>query len=267
MKPLALVGIPYDLNSSFLSGAALAPGIIRQMEADGSANEYSEDGSLISQSKTYTDTGDLHFESLERSEVFTTIADGIGERLKNYQVLALGGDHSVSFPVLAAHARHYPELNVLHIDAHADLYENFEGNYYSHASPFARALEQKLIRNLTQVGIRTLNPHQREQARKFGVAQHEMKDFTLDFVRQLKAPLYISMDMDALDPAYAPGVSHHEPGGLSTRQVLEIIQRINCQIVGADIVEYNPHRDLHQMTARVAYKIMKELMAKMMKGA
>ena len=86
-----------------------------------------------------------------------------------------------------------------------------------------------------------------------------MKDFNYDFVTQLDGPLYISLDIDALDPAFAPGVSHHEPGGLTVREVLTILQKINVEVVGADIVEYNPTRDHQNMTAMVAYKFMKEL--------
>jgi arginase len=92
-----------------------------------------------------------------------------------------------------------------------------------------------------------------------------MKDFNMDFVNQLKAPLYISLDIDVLDPAFAPGISHHEPGGLTTRELITIIQSITVPIVGADIVEYNPTRDVHNMTAMVAYKLMKELISKMLK--
>ena len=91
-----------------------------------------------------------------------------------------------------------------------------------------------------------------------------MKDFNLDFVKTLKEPLYISLDLDVLDPAFAPGVSHHEPGGLTTRTLISIIQSINVPIVGADIVELNPKRDINNMTAMVAYKLFKELVYKMM---
>jgi len=90
-----------------------------------------------------------------------------------------------------------------------------------------------------------------------------MKDFSFDFLQTLQAPLYVSLDLDVLDPAFAPGISHHEPGGMTTRELLQIIQNIPVEIIGADIVEYNPVRDVHNMTAMVAYKLMKELMAKM----
>ena len=90
-----------------------------------------------------------------------------------------------------------------------------------------------------------------------------MKDFNLDFIETLKEPLYISLDLDVLDPAFAPGISHHEPGGLTTRTLISIIQSINVPIVGADIVELNPKRDINNMTAMVAYKLFKELVSKM----
>ena len=118
---------------------------------------------------------------------------------------------------------------MLHLDAHADLYENFYNNPYSHASPFARLLGKGKIKSLTQVGIRTLNRHQREQANKYGVNVIEMKKFNFDFLQTLQSPLYVSLDIDVLDPAFAPGVSHHEPGGLSTRDLIRIIQNIEVQ--------------------------------------
>jgi agmatinase len=175
--------------------------------------------------------------------------------------MSLGGDHSVSYPIIEAHKPFYPDLHILHFDAHADLYDNFDDNPYSHASPFARIMETGGIASLTQVGIRTLEPHQRAQAKRFGVNQIEMKNFSMDFIRELKGPLYISLDLDALDPAFAPGVSHHEPGGLSTRKMITMIQQIQVPVVGADLVEYNPTRDVKEMTAMVGYKLMKELIA------
>jgi arginase family enzyme len=124
-------------------------------------------------------------------------------------------------------------------------------------------MEKNALNSLTQVGIRTFNTHQKEQAQRFGVKVIEMKDFNTDFISSLQAPLYVSLDIDVLDPAFAPGISHHEPGGLSTRQLIEIIQQIKVPIVGADIVELNPKRDINNMTAMVAYKLFKELASKM----
>ncbi len=90
-----------------------------------------------------------------------------------------------------------------------------------------------------------------------------MKDLDLSTIPTFKNPLYISLDMDGFDPAFAPGVSHHEPGGLSSREVINLIQSIDTEVIGADIVEYNPTRDFQNMTAFLAAKMMKEIIGKM----
>jgi arginase len=259
-----IIGIPYDANSSFLKGPSFAPQRIRLMDKEGSANSFSEIGLDIKEGNNYQDCGDIVFEETNPKKAFETIHRTIRNLLKdNSKVLSIGGDHSVSFPVISAFADKYEKLNILHLDAHADLYDNFDNNPYSHASPFARLMESGKINSLTQVGIRTFNTHQREQAEKFGVKVVEMKDFSFDFIKTLQSPLYISLDLDVLDPAFAPGISHHEPGGMTTRELLKIIQSIAVEIVGADIVEYNPIRDVNNMTAMVGYKLLKELVAKM----
>ncbi len=259
-----LIGIPYDENSSFLKGPALAPPIIRQMDTDGAANSFCENGKEIINGKTYTDLGDIFFPDKQPEAAYNTIRQKIRQELQDSsKIICFGGDHSVSFPIIESFAEKHKGLHVLHLDAHADLYANFENNLYSHASPFARIMEKGIIRSLTQVGIRTLNTHQRKQAASYNVRIVEMKDFNENFISTLQSPLYISLDMDVLDPAFAPGISHHEPGGLTTRQLISIIQSTAANIVGADIVEYNPARDINYTTAMVAYKLFKELVAKM----
>ncbi len=262
---IILTGICYDKNSSYLKGPAQAPAIIREMESGGSANAWSENGYHIDRNGFYTDVGDLNIEQLLPADAFASIQIHLEELLTNqHKILTLGGDHSISFPVIDSFTNHYQNLHVLHFDAHTDLYENFEDNPYSHASPFARLLEQGKLASLTQVGIRTLNGHQRNQAQRYGVNMIEMKDFNPSQILSLTAPLYISLDMDVLDPAFAPGVSHHEPGGMSVRDLIHVIQQIDADVVGCDIVEYNPLRDWNGQTAMVAYKLMKELMVKML---
>ena len=125
-------------------------------------------------------------------------------------------------------------------------------------------MEDNLANRLVQIGIRTLSKHQEEQAIKYGVEIIQMKDFDLNKLPEFENPIYLSLDIDGLDPAFAPGVSHHEPGGLSTREVLKIIQNITVPILGADIVEYNPTRDFNDMTAMVSAKLLKEIAAKML---
>lgn len=152
-------------------------------------------------------------------------------------------------------------LQILHFDAHPDLYDSFQGNPRSHASPFARIMENGLASRLVQVGIRTLNRHQREQAQRFGVEIIEMREFDPASVPVLAAPFYVSIDLDGLDPAVAPGVSHHEPGGLGVRDVLRVLHAQRAPLVGADVVELNPDRDINGVTAVVAAKLVRELCA------
>lgn len=258
---LAVLGFPLDSNSSFMSGAALAPSKIREVLHSSSSNWCVEDGTDLG-SQVWYDLGDVvlgHHQ--EAADQITRIANAVLAR--GARLLSLGGDHSITFPILRAIARHYPLLTILHIDAHPDLYHDFEGNLYSHASPFARIMEADLVKRLVQVGIRTLTPHQRQQAERFGVEIIEARDWK-GILPALSGPLYISLDLDALDPAFAPGVSHHEPGGFSTREVLQMLAQVHCPVVGADIVELNPHRDVSDITAALAAKFYKELVAKML---
>ncbi len=261
---IAVLGIPYDDASSYLKGPALAPAAIRQMQKEGASNLYAENGSEIRNGLSYADQGDVHFHQEDPDSIFQSIKERVSAILKtNEKILSFGGDHSITYPVIDAIREKYNDLHILHFDAHADLYDRYDDSQFSHACPFARIMESSGIASLTQVGIRTLEPHQIVQAKRFGVRQIQMNSFSTDFLAELKGPLYISFDMDALDPAFAPGVSHYEPGGLSTREVIHMIQQINVPVIGADIVEYNPVRDSHHMTAMVAYKIFKELVAKM----
>ena len=185
---------------------------------------------------------------------------------KSNHVLSIGGDHSITFPIIEAFSAKYDSLNILHFDAHPDLYDDFDNNPFSHASPFARIMENNLVKRLVQIGIRTLNDHQIDQVNRFGVEVIEMKDFDSDLVLQFTGPVYISLDLDGLDPAYAPGVSHPEPGGLSTRNIINIIHSLKGQVIGGDIVEYNPDKDINDITATTGAKLMKELIGKIMKS-
>ncbi len=263
---VAIVGVPSDENSSFLRGPAQAPGHIRQVLHSGSSNMCAENGHDLGQEPRLLDVGDMPLgPGTWQADGSSTITGHIASLLeKNARVLSLGGDHAVTFPIVQAFAVRYPDLTILHIDAHPDLYDEFEGSRVSHACPFARIMEAGLARRLVQVGIRTLNAHQSAQAEKFGVEIIQMTDWRPGMALNLAGPLYLSLDLDGLDPAFAPGVSHHEPGGFTTREVLELIQAIDVPLVGADIVELNPVRDQVGMTTAVAAKLLKEIAVKML---
>ena len=258
---IALVGFCSDANSSFLRGAAEAPPLIRAALYSDASNLWSECGIDLGREDVFFEAGDVTSDAAK--EIEDSVSALLGQGLRP---LSLGGDHSITYPIIRAIARAHPALSILHFDAHPDLYHDFRGNPSSHASPFARIMEEKLAQRLVQAGIRTMNGHQREQAERFGVEVIEMKDLNEGLKLTFDTPVYISFDMDALDPAFAPGVSHREPGGLATRQVIEIIQSIRAAVIGADIVEFNPRMDKTGMTAVVCAKILKELAATMLEG-
>lgn len=260
---VAVIGVPLDKNSSFRRGPALGPAHIRERLHCGSANLTAENGFNLAESRRWRDLGDLVFS--EDQPEFAVIEAAIGGIVgRGARPLSLGGDHSVTYPIVRAVARQHPGLTILHVDAHPDLYDELDGNRHSHACPFARIIEEGLTARLVQVGIRTINPPQRAQIQRFGVETIEMKDWAFERLPRLDGPLYVSLDLDALDPAFAPGVSHHEPGGFSTREVLRIVQSLSAHIVGADIVELNPLADVNAMTAMVAAKFLKEIVAGML---
>ena len=257
-----LLDVPLDENSSYKRGAAAAPPLIRDALTSESSNMFTELGVDVGAEGAYEDGGEV---DLRSGDSFAAIEKAVGEILeKRRRPVCLGGDHSITYPIVRAYGKVFKDLTIIHFDAHPDLYDDFEGNARSHASPFARIMEEKLAKRLIQVGIRTMNSHQKKQAARFGVEVFEIgRRRALEEVKTW-CPVYISFDMDVLDPAFAPGVSHREPGGMSVREVLEHLHSITATVVGADIVEYNPSRDVSELTAAVAGKILKELLGKML---
>lgn len=262
---ISLLGVPLDANSSHLFGAARGPGAIRSALHSGSGNAATEDS--VEVVGLLDDLGDLPVENVAGStadaDLITATVDH--ELGRGRQVITLGGDHSITFPILRAMRRHHDDLTVVHIDAHPDLYDDLDGNPLSHASPFARALEEGCMARLVQIGIRTATPHQREQAERWGVTMIAPRHLDEFAATGVAGPVYLTVDLDGLDPSAAPGVSHHEPGGLTVREVLDVIDSLPGPIVGADIVELNPERDVVDMTAMVGAKLLKEIAGAMLR--
>jgi arginase len=251
-----LVGVPYDASSSFLRGSAAAPPLIRAALHSPAGNSYTERGADLSQ---LADAGDVSV-SENAANARLEIQAGIEAALNGgFCPIALGGDHSITYPIMRAIARVHSPVTILHIDAHGDLYDDFEGDRFSHACPFARILEERLCARLVQVGIRTLTPHQRNQITRYKIDTIEMQHFAGGARPSVSGSVYLSIDLDGLDPAFVPGVSHREPGGLSVRDVLSMIHLLDGPIVGADVVEFNPAQDLGGVTASVAAKIVREI--------
>lgn len=259
---VAILGVPWDTHSSLLRGPAAAPHRIREALASGSSNLWTEAGVDLGSADVW-DVGDVRVEP--ESEALQNIERRIGEIAdRGARPLSLGGDHAVTYPLVRGFARGRGGLTILHLDAHADLYDEFEADRLSHACPFARIMEEGLASRLVQAGVRTLTDHQRAQARRFGVEILEMNTWDGATLPALEGDIYLSLDLDVLDPAFAPGVSHHEPGGMATRDLIRLIQSLTGRLVGADIVELNPLRDLVGSTTMLAAKLVKEIAGRML---
>lgn len=253
-----LLGLPFDASSSFLRGPAAAPAAIRAALASPSSNMWTESGIDLGAPGMLGDAGDLALPPTDDARGL--IEAGVRKWVSSgARLLALGGDHSVTYPLMRAVGPMHPGMTLVQFDAHPDLYDEFEGNRYSHACPFARILEERLVGRLVQVGVRTANGHQRAQASKFGVEVIDMRAWAAGDRPAVSGPVYVSLDMDVFDPAFAPGVSHREPGGLSVRDVLSVLETFAGALIGADIVEYNPSQDIAGVTAPVCAKLVKEL--------
>ena len=259
-----LLGVPYDASSSFMRGAAAAPPLIREALRSPAGNSFTESGADLT---NIADAGDLTLRD-DAGAARAAIESGVTAVLENgFRPISLGGDHSITYPIMRAIAKRHRGVTILQIDAHADLYDQFEGDRYSHACPFARIMEEQLCGRLVQVGIRTLTTHLREQIARFAVDTIEMRHFAGGARPGIDGPVYLSVDLDGLDPAFAPGVAHREPGGLSVRDVLTMIYSLKGPIVGADITEFNPSQDLGGVTATVAAKFAREIAGVMLVGA
>lgn len=253
-----LLGVRYDASSSFARGAADGPPAIREAISAPSSNPWTEAGADLGSRSVLDDAGDLVPDpgAAGRASIEARVAELI--RAGRLPVV-LGGDHSISYPVLRAIRPQHPSLTILHFDAHADLYDRFDGDPYSHACPMARIMEEALADRLIQIGIRTLSPDQRAQAERFGVEVREMRHWRGPEPIALDGPVYLSLDLDVLDPAFITGIAHPEPGGLTVAELVGQLRALEARIVGVDLVELNPRLDPSGRSGLVAVKILKAL--------
>jgi len=260
MTPVSLLGLPTDQHSSFLRGPAKAPPAIRAALYSDHSHLWATNG-LVLDEGLLRDLGDAPLR--EDDGDFARMVEAVRAAFAAGPAVVLGGDHAVTYPVLRGLAEAgIPPPRIVHVDAHSDLYEDFEGDPLSHASPFARIMEHGLAAGITQLGIRTPNAHLVAQAKRYGVQVFAPHQHDAGLAALPTGPTYITIDLDGLDPAFAPGVSHHEPGGLTTREVLDVIWKTRGPVIGGDIVELNPDRDVNGMTAVLAAKLLKELVAR-----
>ncbi|MBW8815175.1 MAG: arginase family protein [Caulobacterales bacterium] len=259
MTSVALLGLPTDRHSSFLRGPAQAPAVIRAALRSDASHQTATTG--LDVGGVLRDLGDLVLDVGD--DDFERTVEAARAAFAEGPAIFLGGDHAVTYPILRGlFAARGQGPQIVHIDAHPDLYDDLDDDPLSHASPFARILENGLAAGLTQLGIRTMNAQHQAQVARFGVRVFAPEDHEAGLAALPSGPTYLSIDMDGLDPAFAPGVSHHEPGGLTVREALAVIWRTPGPVIGGDIVELNPDRDIHGMTATVAAKLLKELAAR-----
>ena len=182
-------------------------------------------------------------------------------------VAVLGGEHTISQAPIRAHVEKYPDLTVLHFDAHADLRDTYEGSKFSHASVMARVCEFLNPTHLVQVGIRALSPEEAEFIRRNGVATlyaHQIRgmgDWVPSVLPLLSPHVYVSFDVDAFDPPIMPSTGTPEPNGLFWPETLKLLRMVGEQktIVGFDVVEFAPNRGVRHpdyTTAKLTYKLM-----------
>lgn len=259
-----IFGMPMDFTVSFRPGARFGP--IRIREVSIGLEEYSPYLDRELSEVSYFDAGDipLPFGNPARS------VERIGEYVRGLLAdgkfpLGLGGEHLVSWPIIREMARAYPDLVLFHIDAHADLRSDYEGEAYSHATPMRKALELLGGERIYQFGIRSGT---REEFRLAREKLHFHPFEVLEPLRQVLPslagkPVYVTIDIDVLDPAFAPGTGTAEAGGITSRELLEAIvaiARSEVRVVGADIVEVAPAYDPTEQTQIVAAKLVREIL-------
>jgi agmatinase len=259
----ALVGLPYDGTCSFRPGTRFGPAAIR--EASWGIETYSPmwDAEL-DEVISYYDYGDLEFPFGNRDKTLAHIAETCEALLESGKKwFGIGGEHLVTFPAFKAHAERYPDLAILHFDAHADLRDDYMGEAFSHATVLRRCAELIDPNHFVQIGIRSGTKAEWQFMRQYDTVFMEPNASEIQRARQKLEgrPVFLTFDLDGLDPSILPGTGTPEPGGLTFREVqtwLHAFKGLN--IVGADVVELSPHYDHSGVSNVVAAKTIREIM-------
>jgi len=280
-RDLVVVGVPWDATSSYRRGAAAGPDAIRRATSGRLYNRFTEQGLDLAAVWKVCDHGNVK-ETSDISKLKKSLASAISlHDHRGHSTLFLGGDHFISYPCFSLMAQKCKSrFSLLYFDAHPDLYESYEGSRYSHATTVSRILDDRNLSSGTvcYVGIRASTGEQNERIKTLGLNAYTTEDVygrgcdeIASSIRStlLNQPVYLSIDLDCLDPAFAPGVGNPQPGGLSTRQMLEMLHGIEgLEIVAADIVEYSPKFDSDaRTTAFTSAILIKEIMGIMAKSA
>lgn len=266
MAKAVVCGVPYDGATSNRPGARLGPRAIRAASAElGSSDSFPYGGNPFAVLPTI-DWGDLYIEPQLPHRVAAGIEAGAREIIDaGVKLLALGGDHFVSLPLLAATAKRHGPLAMIHFDAHSDTWPD-DGTRNDHGTMFVRAAGSGIIdtSRSIHVGIRSHNPDGHGIAVLTAAAVHRMGvDATIAAIRERvgTATAYLTFDIDVLDPAFAPGTGTPVAGGLASWQALEILRGLSgLKIVGADVVEVSPPYDHAEITALAAATVAHDIL-------
>lgn len=272
---VCFIGVGLDIGTSNRTGARFAPRQIRQESA--LIRPYSmATGAAPFDSFQIADIGDIALNTFNLSQSIEIITEHFCELLKfPVKPFSLGGDHTITLPILRAIANKYGPVAVLHIDAHTDTNDSMFGENITHGTVFRRAIEEGLIepRKMAQIGVRATgyNADDFDWPRQQGVNVIQAEDcwhrsltpLIAEIRQQIgeKTPTYISFDIDGLDPSVAPGTGTPEPGGLTSIQALEIIRGCyGLNIIGGDLVEVSPPYDSTGNTALLAANLLFEML-------
>jgi len=257
---IVLVGAPLDLTVSFRPGAREGPREIRRVSQG--LEEYSVYLQRDLADYRYYDAGDVALPLGAVQESLRRIGLVAAEILAGGKFpLFLGGEHLISYPIIREAVNVYPELAVIQFDAHADLREEYLGARFSHATVMRRVVELIGGGNLYQFGIRSGAGDEFDFAcDNTNIYINEVMDPLVEIIPKLEGrPVYISLDIDVVDPAYAPGTGTAEPGGCTAKEILQSVRLLGrLDVVGFDLVEVSPVYDPSQRTALLAAKLVRE---------
>ncbi|MEV0633025.1 agmatinase [Nonomuraea wenchangensis] len=269
---VAVVGVPFDSGVSYRPGARFGPAAVR--EASRLLRPYHPglDVSPFEQVQV-ADAGDIAANPFDIGAAIEAIEEAAGSI--DARLVTIGGDHTIALPLLRAAARKHGPVALLHFDAHLDTWDTYFGAEYTHGTPFRRAVEEGLVDTeaLSHVGTRgpLYGKKDLEDDRRLGfgilTAADVLRrglDEVVDVLRQRigERPLYVSVDIDVLDPAHAPGTGTPEAGGLTSRELLEILRGLaGCDLIGADVVEVAPAYDHAEITSVAASHVAYDLVS------
>ncbi|MEC0983538.1 agmatinase [Bacillus safensis] len=260
-----LYGMPMDWTVSYRPGSRFGPNRIREVSIG--LEEYSPYLDRELHEVPFFDAGDipLPFGNAQKSlDLIEEYVDSILEKGKF--PLGMGGEHLVSWPVFRAMYKKYPDLAIIHMDAHTDLREEYEGEPLSHSTPIRKVAGLIGPENVFSFGIRSGMKEEFEWAKKAGmhISKFEVLEPLKQVLPKLKGrPVYVTIDIDVLDPAHAPGTGTVDAGGITSKELLASIHAIagsDVQVVGADLVEVAPVYDHSDQTANTASKLLREML-------